>query len=129
MSIGLGTRPDGRKIDPFMPFESFAKLNDTEKRALWAYLKSLPARPSESHERGPRERLKLAADLHPIPADCVLRMGDDMRALRLFTVSVLTFALGGCDAIGAIFKAGLWLGVIGILMIVLLVWLVSSRFK
>jgi hypothetical protein len=28
-----------------MPFESFSKLNDTEKRALWAYLQSLPAKP------------------------------------------------------------------------------------
>jgi mono/diheme cytochrome c family protein len=44
-ALNTGTRPDGRKIDPFMPFESFSKLNDTEKRALWAYLQSLPAKP------------------------------------------------------------------------------------
>jgi hypothetical protein len=41
-ALNTGTRPDGSKIDPFMPFESYSKLNDTEKRAIWAYLQSLP---------------------------------------------------------------------------------------
>jgi hypothetical protein len=43
-ALNTGTRPDGSKIDPFMPFESFSKMNDTEKRALWAYLQSVPAK-------------------------------------------------------------------------------------
>jgi hypothetical protein len=41
-ALNTGTRPDGSKIDPFMPFEAYSKLNDTEKRAVWAYLQSLP---------------------------------------------------------------------------------------
>jgi len=37
-----GIKKDGKKLDPFMPYESFGKLDDTEKHALWAYLTSLP---------------------------------------------------------------------------------------
>jgi hypothetical protein len=44
-AISRGIRPDRRKLDPFMPIEGFAKLDDTEKHALWAYLRGVPARP------------------------------------------------------------------------------------
>jgi hypothetical protein len=37
-----GIKKNGSKLDPFMPFQSFGKMDDTEKRALWAYLSSLP---------------------------------------------------------------------------------------
>ena len=37
-----GIKKNGAKLDPFMPFQSFGKMDDTEKRALWAYLSSLP---------------------------------------------------------------------------------------
>lgn len=37
-----GIKKDGKKLDPFMPFESYGKLDQTEKHALWAYLTSLP---------------------------------------------------------------------------------------
>lgn len=37
-----GKRPDGSAIDPFMPWQSFSKLNDDEIDALWAYLQTLP---------------------------------------------------------------------------------------
>lgn len=40
-----GTRRDGRKLDAFMPFEALAKGDDTEKRALYAYLMSAPPVP------------------------------------------------------------------------------------
>ena len=43
--LNTGKRPDGRALDPMMPFQSLAKMNDTEKHALWAYLQSLPATP------------------------------------------------------------------------------------
>jgi TolB-like protein len=36
-----GTRPDGTPIK-VMPFESLSKMNDTDIRALFLYLKSLP---------------------------------------------------------------------------------------
>lgn len=39
-----GHRPDGTTISPVMPFGSLGKMNDTELRALHAYLKTVPAR-------------------------------------------------------------------------------------
>lgn len=40
-----GVRKNGRKVNPFMPIESFGKMNDTEKHALWAYLENIPPVP------------------------------------------------------------------------------------
>jgi mono/diheme cytochrome c family protein len=39
-----GKRPDGSAI-AVMPFESLSKMNDVDVQALYAYLKSVPARP------------------------------------------------------------------------------------
>jgi cytochrome c5 len=44
-ALSAGVRPDGKRLDPFMPFDATAKLDDTEKHALWAYLQTLPPRP------------------------------------------------------------------------------------
>jgi cytochrome c5 len=43
--LETGMRPDGRKLDPMMPYEALSKLNDTEKQALWAFLQALPPKP------------------------------------------------------------------------------------
>jgi mono/diheme cytochrome c family protein len=43
--IDTGVKPSGRKLDPFMPLQILQAMNDTEKRALFAYLSSLPPRP------------------------------------------------------------------------------------
>jgi cytochrome c553 len=40
-----GKRPDGSTLDPFMPWKEFAKMDDTELRALWAFLRTVPAKP------------------------------------------------------------------------------------
>ena len=40
-----GVKPNGQKLDPFMPIDTLSKLDDTEKHALWAYLQSLPPTP------------------------------------------------------------------------------------
>jgi hypothetical protein len=40
--LTAGVKKDGTKVNPFMPIESFGKLNNIEKRALWAYLESVP---------------------------------------------------------------------------------------
>jgi len=37
-----GIKKDGKKLDPFMPFESYGRLEPIEKHAIWAYLTSLP---------------------------------------------------------------------------------------
>jgi hypothetical protein len=39
-----GQRPDGSKI-AVMPFEALKQMNDTDIAALYAYLKTVPARP------------------------------------------------------------------------------------
>jgi mono/diheme cytochrome c family protein len=41
-----GRRPDGRAIRPPMPIAATRHLNDVEVAALWAYLRTLPARPT-----------------------------------------------------------------------------------
>lgn len=45
-TLQTGTRPDGTRLDPLMPFEALSRMNDTEKAALWAYLRSVEPRPS-----------------------------------------------------------------------------------
>lgn len=40
-----GIKRNGAKLDPFMPIESFGKLDETEKRAIYAFLSSAPPRP------------------------------------------------------------------------------------
>jgi mono/diheme cytochrome c family protein len=40
-----GKRPDGSDIDPFMPWKEFARMDDTELRALWAFLQTVPPKP------------------------------------------------------------------------------------
>ncbi|AKU91681.1 c-type cytochrome [Vulgatibacter incomptus] len=40
-----GRRPDGRELDPFMPWKNFRNLDETELHALWAYVRSVPAKP------------------------------------------------------------------------------------
>ncbi|HEX3771538.1 MAG TPA: cytochrome c [Polyangiaceae bacterium] len=44
-ALAKGLKPDGKPIDPFMPLETFTNLDETEKHALWAYLKTVPALP------------------------------------------------------------------------------------
>jgi hypothetical protein len=39
-----GRLPDGRALDEFMPWRSFAAMTDDELRALWLYLRSVPPR-------------------------------------------------------------------------------------
>ena len=43
-----GKRPDGAPI-AVMPFDSFSKMNETEVRALYAFLKTVPARAAGQH--------------------------------------------------------------------------------
>lgn len=43
--LNTGLRKNGLALNPFMPYEALAKLDAVEKQALWAYLRSLPAKP------------------------------------------------------------------------------------
>jgi mono/diheme cytochrome c family protein/outer membrane lipoprotein SlyB len=40
-----GVRRDGKRLDAFMPREALNAMNDTERRALWAYLQTVPPLP------------------------------------------------------------------------------------
>jgi hypothetical protein len=40
--LNTGMRKSGKKLDPFMPYEAFGKYDDTERKALWNFLRSLP---------------------------------------------------------------------------------------
>lgn len=43
-AIRAGKRPDGSEINPIMP-RVFGQMDDTELKAIWAYLRTLPAVP------------------------------------------------------------------------------------
>jgi hypothetical protein len=44
--LDTGVRKNGKKLDPFMPIGTFAKYDDTERHALWAYLQSVSPTPA-----------------------------------------------------------------------------------
>lgn len=44
-AVRQGVRPDGRPIDPFMPWQYFAGLTNTEVAALWQYVRTVPPKP------------------------------------------------------------------------------------
>jgi cytochrome c553 len=39
-----GTRPDGRRLDAFMPWPYFAQMTDDELRSIWRFLQAIPPR-------------------------------------------------------------------------------------
>jgi hypothetical protein len=48
-------------------------------------------------------------------------------ASRLFLILLLAVAASGCDIIGGIFKAGVWVGaLVVILVVVLVVWILRK---
>lgn len=52
-----------------------------------------------------------------------------MQALRLLLLLVLTVAVGGCEVIGGIFKAGMVTGVIIVVLIMALILFTMRKFK
>jgi mono/diheme cytochrome c family protein len=49
LALREGKRPDGSKIDDFMPWRTTARMTDDELRALWAYFRTLPPREKGGH--------------------------------------------------------------------------------
>jgi hypothetical protein len=50
-------------------------------------------------------------------------------AARLFMILLLTVAASGCDIIGGIFKAGVWVGAIVVVLIVVLVLWIFGKVR
>lgn len=53
-----------------------------------------------------------------------------MRSIQWFVACVALLTLAGCETIGNIFQAGVWVGVLGVILaVVLLAWLVMKAFR
>ncbi len=48
-ALRTGIRPDGTKLKEMMPIQATSRMTDVEMKALYAYLKSLPAKPFGTH--------------------------------------------------------------------------------
>jgi mono/diheme cytochrome c family protein len=48
-AIREGKRKDGTDISRMMPWQSYARMNDTELKAVWAYLQTVPPREKGNH--------------------------------------------------------------------------------
>ncbi len=46
--LDTGIRKNGKKLNPFMPLSALAAMDETERRALFSFLMSLPAKPMGS---------------------------------------------------------------------------------
>lgn len=44
VAMRTGKRPDGRELDKFMPWDTYAAMSDDELTAIWSYLRAQPAR-------------------------------------------------------------------------------------
>ncbi|UOG75185.1 hypothetical protein MTX78_00970 [Hymenobacter tibetensis] len=51
------------------------------------------------------------------------------RFLVVFFFVALSFTVSSCDAIGTIFKAGAWTGLIGVFLVVLLLWFIVTKMR
>lgn len=48
-AVQTGVAPSGKKLDPFMPYQTFVNLTNDEVQALWLYVHSVPSRPAGTH--------------------------------------------------------------------------------
>ncbi|MBC8083250.1 MAG: hypothetical protein H7Z21_08565 [Hymenobacter sp.] len=51
------------------------------------------------------------------------------RFLLAFCLVALSLTVSSCDAIGSIFKAGAWTGLIGVFLVVLLIWFIVTKMR
>lgn len=55
-ALRTGLTPDGRVLDPFMPWGAFQGLTDTDLKAIWAYLRTIEPIKNKVPGRIPAER-------------------------------------------------------------------------
>ncbi|HEX8428162.1 hypothetical protein [Hymenobacter sp.] len=51
------------------------------------------------------------------------------RPLLAFCLIALSLTVSSCDAIGSIFKAGAWTGLIAVFLVVLLLWFIVTKMR
>ena len=49
--------------------------------------------------------------------------------MRLMLVVLAAMSAAGCELVGGIFKAGIWVGAIGVILVVVLLVVVVGKFK
>ncbi len=52
-----------------------------------------------------------------------------MRGLRVAIPVLATIPLAGCELVGDIFKAGMWVGVIAVLLVIAIVGAIAMRIR
>ena len=52
-----------------------------------------------------------------------------MRWLMLTLLALSTLLLGGCEIVGGIFKAGVWVGVIGVVLVLVIVGFLATKMR
>ena len=52
-----------------------------------------------------------------------------MQVLLLVLILLSTLALGGCEVIGDIFQAGMWVGVIGVVLVLAVVGFLVAKLR
>jgi hypothetical protein len=55
--------------------------------------------------------------------------GSDMRTINIVLATAFALLLGGCELIGGVFKAGMWVGVLAVVAIVVVIGYIASRFR
>jgi hypothetical protein len=53
----------------------------------------------------------------------------DARLVRLVILVVLAVGAAGCEMVGDIFQAGMWVGVIVVVLILMLAGFIASKFR
>jgi hypothetical protein len=51
------------------------------------------------------------------------------RMLMLVVLVVAAMTLSGCEAIGGIFKAGMWVGVLGVVVVIAVIGFIASAIR
>ena len=49
--------------------------------------------------------------------------------IRIMLIVLAAMSAAGCELVGNIFQAGMWVGVIGVILVVVLIVAVVSKFK
>jgi hypothetical protein len=79
--------------------------------------------------------LVAAAGVHPTSRTAIGLQGDGteveklMRALRLIPLMLVTIPLAGCELVGNIFQAGMWVGVVMVVLLVAIVGGIAMKLR